>query len=290
MNVFIKNFCLSLAIASCLMSCGNSDKEPVKPVIAVSVAPQAELLETIAGDDYDIVTVLENGANPETFEPGMNLRIAIDKAQAYFTLGDLLPFEKTVKSSLGNKVRIVDTCNGLELAYGTHVHHHNMEGSEQAADPHVWTSVINLAIMVDNMSEALGELRPEHRDTYAVRADSILARLDSIDEIYRVRLASAPTRTFAVWHPSLSYFARDYGLRQIAFGQEHKELSAMRLKELIDSASHESTRVFFFQREYDSRQAETANARIGSRLVCIDPLSADWEEQMNIIVNELTRN
>ena len=43
--------------------------------------------------------------------------------------------------------------------------------------------------------------------------------------------------SFLVWHPSLSYFARDYGLHQIALGgAEHKEVSIPALREAIEEA------------------------------------------------------
>ena len=61
------------------------------------------------------------------------------------------------------------------------------------------------------------------------------------------------------------------------------------MKELSEAAAAEGTRGFFLQREYDPRQAETANERIGSRLVIITPLSEDWKGQMELIVDELTR-
>ena len=60
----------------------------------------------------------------------------------------------------------------------------------------------------------------------------------------------------SVWHPSLSYFARDYGLEQISLGTEGKEMSAKSLTEAIDKARDKGVGVFFFQKEYDSRQAE----------------------------------
>lgn len=281
---------LAVALAtSALAGCSQGEAAGEgKPVIAVSVGPQAALVEAIGGEDYDVLTVLERGADPETFEPGMKSRMAADKAAAYMSLGGLLPFEGGLTQSLGKSVAVYDTSRGVEREYGTHGDAHGHDELD-GADPHVWTSVLNLALMADNICEYLSEMNPDRADRYAERRDSLMGVLDSLDESFRLRLEAAPSRTFAVWHPSLSYFARDYGLRQIALGQEHKELSAMRLKELTDSAAAAGTRVFFLQREYDPRQASTANERIGSRLVQIDPLSTDWEGQLTLLVDELTK-
>ncbi|MDE6277402.1 MAG: zinc ABC transporter substrate-binding protein [Muribaculaceae bacterium] len=271
-----------------LAGCKDGAKHE-RPVIAVSVAPQAALVEAIAGEDYDVVTILDRGANPETFEPGMQTRIAADNAKAYLSLGGLLPFEKALTESLSDKVVQFDTSKGIELEYGTHGDAGHRHDDNDGADPHVWTSIVNIAVMADNISEFLCELNPKGAQHYAMKTDSLMAVLDCLDENFREKLKEAPSQAFAVWHPSLSYFARDYNLKQIALGQEHKELSAMRLKELCDSATGEGTRVFFLQREFDPRQASTANERIGSRLVRIDPLSDDWAGQLTMIVDELTK-
>ncbi|MDE6310638.1 MAG: zinc ABC transporter substrate-binding protein [Muribaculaceae bacterium] len=273
-------------------SCAGGPKHNEKPCIAVSVAPQAALVKAIAGDEYEILTVLEKGSDPETFEPGMQTRLAADKSLAYLNFGGLLSFENQLTQSLKGDVRVYNTARGIELEYGTHGeahNHHDTPDGHDGADPHVWTSTVNLSLMAENIRAALAELNPTNAAEYAARAMQLQARLDSMDQAFRTRLENAPSRSFAVWHPSLSYFARDYGLKQIALGQEHKELSAKRMKELSDSAAAEGTRVFFLQREYDPRQAETANERIGSRLVIITPLSEDWKGQMELIVDELTR-
>lgn len=85
-------------------------------------------------------------------------------------------------------------------------------------------------------------------------------------------------KTILVWHPSLSYFSRDYGLKQLAVGHEHKESSITGLKDRLDMARREKPLVFFYQREYDSRQAQSITEATGLEPVTIAPLSADIEQ------------
>ena len=86
-------------------------------------------------------------------------------------------------------------------------------------------------------------------------------------------LASKKGTAFLVWHPSLSYFARDYGLLQISVGQEGKEASVQQLQSKIDEAKAHNAEVFFYQKEFDSRQAEVVNEQIGAEMVIINPLN-----------------
>ncbi len=268
-------------------ACGDATRDKV---LMVSVEPQRALLEEIAGDRYDVQTVLTPGSNPETFEPGMQTRRNLETAAAYFTTGQL-PFEHALEDVLPDGVRVVDTSAGIDLVYGTHDHGHDHGDHDHGgADPHVWTSVKNARIMARNMYDGLVELDPEGRDYYTERFDRLDARLDSLDRAFAAQVAASDApKAFAIWHPSLSYLARDYGLEQVAVGYENKEMPAGTLREVIEEAREHGVRVFFFQQEFDSRQAETLNKEMGTELITINPLDYGWQKQIEQIVSALCR-
>lgn len=282
-------------------ACKSAEKDKI---LVVSVEPQRALLEEIVGDRYKIVTMLTPGANPETFEPGMQSRMELDKAMVYFTAG-YLPFEEKLKNSVDGSVKIVDTSKGIKPILGTHnhshghqhIHHHHTSRKErlsasnnkESADPHVWTSVKNAKIMAENMYLQMVDIDPDFADSYTVSYNRLVERLDSLDEVYASLLSEAGSPSFAIWHPSLSYFARDYGLEQIAVGFENKEMPPLVLRSVIDEAHKDSVTVFFFQKEYDSRQAETLNQELGTTLVTINPLAYEWQQQLDSIVSALCR-
>jgi len=169
---------------------------------------------------------------------------------------------------------------------GRHRQHGDHHG--EAADPHMWTSLKNARIIARNMAEALADLDSAEAATVNRRLATLEQRLDSIDKATANRLEGA-SRSFAIWHPSLSYYARDYGLNQIAVGQESKEMPAGQVRQVIDNARNANVKVFFFQKEYDNRQAESINSAIGSRMITIDPLAYDWLGQIELITNEIAR-
>ena len=271
-----------------LYVCGCTRKEAAadRPLLMVSIEPQKWILEQLVGDDYAIGTMLDRGANPETFDPSMEKRLQADKATAYFSTG-AFPFEESLAKSLPDRTRIVNTSDGIEPIYGTHSHTHNHTSGHshghdcdhhgEAADPHMWTSLKNARIIARNMAEALADLDPAEAATVNRRLATLEQRLDSIDKATADRLEGA-SRSFAIWHPSLSYYARDYGLNQIAVGQESKEMPAGQVRQVIDNARNANVKVFFFQKEYDNRQAESINSAIGSRMIKIE-----------LITNEIAR-
>ena len=284
---------LVMALVLSLIAC--KERTDALPVIAVSVEPQRFLLEQLAGSHFKVITLMKPGSNPETFEPTMNTRAALDGAGAYLYVGGL-PFENTlVESSPGLMTFCV--AEGIEPLYGTHSPHDHDGGCEahthgsrnDESDPHVWTSVKNAMVMADNMADVLVRIDPAHSEEYRTRLEKLHQRLDSLDTAIASRLEKAGKTSFMVWHPSLGYFARDYGLEQISVGWEAKEPSAAALRRAVDKARENGVDVFFYQREFDSRQTQALTSQLGLHTVTIDPLSYDWFDQMNLITDELVR-
>lgn len=286
-KILTRLFAATLLLALLVSCAGKSDE---KTIVVASIEPQHALLEQLVAPGTEIVTIMGRGANPETFEPTLAQRASVDKASIFFATG-ALPFEKALEES-ARGTTFVDTSAGIVPIYGTHGHSHGHDAghdSEGAPDPHVWSSVSSAKIMAANMAAALIEADPANKDMYLANLRKLDAHLDSLDAAIAERLQAAPTRAFAIWHPSLSYFARDYGLEQIIVGQEGKEMSARQLRDVIDDATGHNVKVFFFQREYDTRQAQSINSALGARLVTIDPMAYDWEKQLIMICDELSR-
>lgn len=281
---------VSTAIALSLFSgCRKAEQQDRqdKPVIAVSIEPLRNIVERIAGDRYEVITLLDKGANPETFDPSMSKRATADHSLVYFTVG-AFPFEKAIEKSGNGKNRIIDVSSGIKRLYDTHGHN-EAHDCDHEGDPHTWTSVRNMKVMAGNITKVLKDLDSDNSMMYENRLDSLSAELDSLDTKIGEIISDARPRAFAIWHPSLGYLSKDYGLKQIAVGEESKEVSPRRLKEIIATATGDSVKVFFFQKEFDSRQASSINDQIGSRLVDIDLLDYDWTSQIELIANELAR-
>lgn len=95
-------------------------------------------------------------------------------------------------------------------------------------------------------------------------------------------------KAFLVWHPSLSYFARDYGLEQVVVGNaEHKDVALGSLREVVEHAREHEADIFFTQKDFDSRQVSAINSQIGAREVSINPMAYEWENEMLTLADAL---
>lgn len=269
-----------------LMACGTGPGD--KKIVTVSIEPQKYLVEKIAGDHLQVRCLLADGANPETYDPSMTHMLNLQKSAAYLRVGNI-GFEAALIDKIHDShpdLAVYNTSVGITPVTGTHSHGHD---DDTSVDPHTWTSVKNARIMAANILEALVEIDPDHARDYRANYAAFGAHLDSLDTAFATRLAPERGKAFLVWHPSLSYFARDYGLEQVVVGgHEAKESSVAGLREAVDHAREHGAEVFFSQADIDSRQVSALNTEIGAREVSINPLSSHWEEEMVKIVDALT--
>lgn len=272
-----------------------------QPTLAVSIQPQRYFLEKIVGDKYEVLCMLSQGSNPESYEPSFNHLVTLEKCDAFFCAGHIgfeLAILNQVKSNYPD-LKIIDSSKGISLLQGTHsgvfaqnTHIHNQEGHchghGHEVDPHVWTSVVNAKIIVQNLYIAMLEIDGNNKNYYTQNYNALMAELSELEKELKDRLTPHAGSAFAVWHPSLSYFARDYDLEQIAMENEGKEVPAKALKEAIEMARNNNVRVLFYQREFDSRQIQTINEQLGAEMVEIDPMNYEWSNEMRKIAYALT--
>lgn len=261
-----------------------------KPSVTVSIRPQKYMLEQITGDKWNVKCLLNNTADPESFDPGMTHLINLENSKAYFRIGNI-PFESAIINKVKNNnpgLRLYDNSEGVTLITGTHSHG-NHGGHAHDIDPHTWTSIKNAKKIASNMYDAMVDLDPANKSYYAANLKRFLRELDSLDSSFDSILKPFKGSAFMVWHPSLSYFARDYGLRQISLSPEGKEASPAMIKKSIEQAEQQNAHLLFYQKDIDSRQVLNINEQIGADLVEIQPLSYDWTKEMTNIANAIAR-
>ncbi len=243
--------------------------EPLR--VAVSIAPQAWLVEAVGGPEVEVLTVLRPGSNAATFSPPPSVLRKLGRQAVYFAIG--VPFEQAWLPALRKAMpglRIVALQQGLVRIEG--VAH---AGHAHDFDPHVWTSVANLRRMAARIRDELIHLRPSESTRFTANWRMLDERLKQLDTELRERLAPHRGAAFMVFHPAWGYFARDYGLRQIVIEPFGKQVGPRRLMRLIERARRERIAVVFVQPQFSERQARLIADAIGGRVTRLDPLAHD---------------
>jgi len=242
-----------------------------KPVYSVSYPIQKTLLHAIVGDKAEINTLIPAGTNPETYDPSMSTLVSLENSDAYFRL-NTPGFEEAIMAKSGNGIQTVDCSRGIKTINGTH-------GAEHA-DPHVWTSVKNAQIIADNIFRSLKPESAEDAETYKRNYQKLKGLLKATDDSIAYILAESKGKAFVVMHPSLSYFARDYGLRQVAMETDGKEASPRQLAERMEKARKLKAKVLIHDREHSPAQAKNVAEQLGLKLIIVSLNGNDWREEM----------
>lgn len=285
-----------LTTSGCTSTSGTgSEKVVVK--VAVTLPPQAEMVQEIGGEWVDVIVVMPPGSDPHTYEPGPALVAKASGADLYMALGTgLLPLEDTLVSRLramNPDLVVVDTSKGItylldqEATTGNSTgSSHDMQGDPEdrgvgSPDPHIWLSLRNAEIMSENIRDALIATDPAHEKEYRENGDRYTARLEDLDQTIIARFSENDPGIMLVTHPAWQYFARDYGLHVVAIDREGKEPTARDLESLILLARSNHIRVVFAEAQESLRGAETIAHETGGTVQVIDPLAQDYLANMD---------
>jgi zinc transport system substrate-binding protein len=168
-----------------------------------------------------------------------------------------------------------------------HDHDHHHHGGQ---DPHIWTSFTGAQVMSANICQALSSINPSRSDYYQSNYQSLADELSQLEKELHEQLDTLSCRGFAIFHPALTYFAKEFDLIQYSMEEDGKDPSPASLKKLIEEARASQVKVVFVQLEFDRSYAEQIAATIGARIVMINPLDHQWDVQMRRIAKALITN
>lgn len=277
----------ALAVAGiCVIMISCSMGAQRKRVIAVSIPPQQRLLEQIVGKRYEVVSLLGENSNPEEYESDRNIMAVIERSDAYFTIGNI-GFEAAITDKARanySQVRIFNNSDGI---FNSDSCEHSPV-ADSGGDPHVWTSARNAKLIAANMLKAIIELDPKHERYYSKRYQTLVAGIDSLDRELSHTLDGKQGEAFAVWHPSLGYFARDYGLRQVTLNPRQPRPATP--AELDGIAMRKKAKIVFCQDDFDPPHAIETMKQMNLPQIHINTMSYDWEGQMRLLAATIAKN
>ena len=277
----------SLLIAGFLSACSPQPASQEK-TLYVSILPIRSLVKEIVGEDFRIEVLVPPGASPETFEPTPRQFIGLNEAQLVFNVG-LLEFETALLDKIEDRTKIVDLSRGIVRIEGSCAHA-GRNGSDHAhgVDPHVWTSPRALQRMAENAYEAIHARWPDSAK-YTTNHARLQEELRQLDLRTAEKIARSGIRYFIIYHPALTYYARDYGIRQVAIEADGKEPSAKRLTQVIRQAREDGVRRILYQNQFPASSVEIIARDIDAEYVEVDPLREDAIANIDAITDIITR-
>ena len=271
--------------------------------LTVNILPQKYFVEKIVKDKFTINVMVKPGASPHNFEPKPSQMRSLVASKVYFLIGDateknwIEKFKQNAKNTL-----FVDTTIGFEkIEMAKHEHeevaqhdHKKDEKDEEhdhsGLDPHIWLDPVLVKIQAKNIYEAMIKIDSANSDFYKTNYEEFLKELETLDSNIKTILAPHKDKAFMVFHPSWGYFAKRYDLEQISIEIEGKEPKPNELVELIEESKKHDIKIIFVSPQFSQKSAQAISKNIGANVVAIDPLSDNWNENLQKVSNEIANS
>ena len=197
-------------------------------VIALNLTEGAEGIELSNMADVNVGCLHDYTLTTEDMKKVENADIFISNG-----LGMENFISKILESN--SDMKVIDSSNNLENVISN--------GIEENA--HIWTSIDNYILQVQNIAEELKTADAKNAEVYTQKKKKYVDELNKLNEEYKSKLAKSNGEKAICLNEAFAYLGRDLNLDMIMVEKDHEEstLSADRLKNLIDQAKESNIKI-----------------------------------------------
>lgn len=173
-------------------------------------------------------------------------------------------------------LNMVDSSKGIELICSHHDkedehdahHHHHSENS------HIWMSVDNAVMQVENICRGLVEAFPQYEKELKENASEYVSRLQAL----RIEVEGAKKQvqgtTAVTFHDAYAYLFEELGINILTTieSDEGGEPSARALGALSDEIKEENIKALFIEPSYEGSSAEILKNETGAQVYVLNPV------------------
>ena len=278
---YMRKLLFFLFAVALFCGCSRKKDEDKRPVLVVSIEPYRYFVNQVAGERFKVISLVPGNSSPETYEPTPQQMLELMNSSAYLSSG-YIDFERT-------RLRQITKDNPAFPLFNLSSGIKTLRDSDgDGVDPHVWLSPRNVKVIAQNICSALCIVDSVNSDEYKQRAAVFIQHIDSIDEQIQHIAENLTRRSFLIYHPTLTYFANDYGLLQLPISAGGKEASPAHIETLLLQSKTEMTDVLFVQKQFPASSVRQIAHEAKVRIVEIDPLAYEWDREMILIAKRFS--
>ena len=272
---------LSLSVSAC-DRVGSDLSEDGKPDVVATSTIIADLTKNIGGDEIDLTSILQPGADPHVYEPVPKDSIYLEEAELILYNGyNLEPgLIKLIKAAgvKADKLAVGEVVKPLQLDKG---------GKQTVPDPHIWGDAENAIKMAIAIRDALIKLSPEDKEKFTENAEELVNELKELDNSITQQIATIPKerRKLITTHDAFQYYGRAYDIpiagTLIGISTEEQP-SAQTVKQLVEEVKRTGVKGIFAETTINpaliKTVAQEANVKLAPRELYSDSIGAPGSE------------
>ncbi len=285
----------ALVAASMFAGCGQPGGSFTSRLAVVTTSSVfADMISNVGGDRITVTALVPHHADVHTFQPSPADVRAVAGARLLFMNG--LGLDDWLRETIVNAsaagtplVELGPGLSGVDLLPG------EAPGTQ---NPHLWMSVPYAKGYVGEIEAALVSADPANADAYHQGANAYRARLDTLDQSIRAKVATIPAaeRRLVTFHDAFPYFAREYGLEIVGVAVEApgQDPSAAEIAALIEAIKAAHVKAIFSEDQFPTQLVDQLAASTGAKVVADlyddslgDPPVTSYEALMTWDVEQL---
>ncbi|QXI28524.1 metal ABC transporter substrate-binding protein [Pseudomonas vanderleydeniana] len=264
MRALLVLFSSVLALSLPLSSAQAAEKLPV----VASFSILRDITQQIGGDHIQVTAMVGPDADAHTYEPTPDDAQALLKAKLIVKNGlEFEPWLDRLVTSTETKAPVVTASKGV-------LSHTMEEDGETVPDPHAWHNLANAELYVNNITKALIQVDPAHKDDYTRNSQDYLKQIYRLLAEAKIKLGNLPAgnRRIVTSHDAFGYLGQAYGIQFMAPQglSTEREPSAAEVAELIRQIRKDKVKAVFMENIKDARLlkqiADESGAKIGGTL------------------------
>ena len=250
-----------------------SDKNKIQ--IVATLFPQYDFAKQIVGDKAEVTLLVGSGVETHNFEPtAQDMVKMLDNTDMFLYTGTFLePWtEDIIKTLEESNCKIVDVSKNIELIkieefeeryINNEINHEEHSAHEEEEhvhtelcnhqdmyDGHIWQSLDNANIMIENVLNAVCQVDPENTDYYKENAKRYQEEIKELDTEIEEIVENSKEKEIAVGGEfAYAYFVEQYDLKFVSVYTNcghGEDPSIAKVKSVIDYINkHEMPAVYY---------------------------------------------
>lgn len=191
-----------------------------KLLVVTSIAPIANIIENVGGEQVDILTIVPERRDSHTFKPTVTDQVII-KTRADLVIINGLGLETSIEEAANQsenpKLRLLKL-GDRTITREQWEFDNSFPESNGVPNPHLWLNVQYAMKYAELVRDELSMSDPANAEYYDSNTDLYLERLALLDEAIIEAVSTIPeqNRKLVTYHDSFPYFAKRYGFKVVA--------------------------------------------------------------------------
>ncbi len=225
--------------------------------VVTSFSILEDLTKELGGEHVSVVNLVARNSDAHMYHPKPSDAVAISKADLIIFNG--LAFEGWITRLIennGSKTKQLVASEGIKAM-----------SQDGELDPHAWQSIENIRVYVDNISQMLVTLLPEHKHALIQRRQAYLKKVSQLEQELTGKMEKIPPskRIVVTSHDAFGYLGREFNIQFFApIGINLEvEATAADVANVIDQIREQNVNALFVENINNPRLLERISDETG---------------------------